>query len=217
MASSDIEVCNRALGRVGVDQLIEDFDDPNNRARQCRLAFVPCRDETLQDFPWNFAQTSVALALASGVTIPGWGYAYFYPDACLKVHAITSEFGMRHAAGAVCGELWNYDALGAARQPFAVMAHPTIESARILVTDQSEAYAWYTKETPDMSLWSPLARSALSWKIAGELALSLKADARLAQTAANNYTSSVSTAQAGSLNESRDDPYPQSPSIQARL
>ena len=215
MATSDIEVCNRALARVGVDQLIEDFDDPNNRARQCRLAFGPCRDEVLQDFPWNFAQRCVALSLASGVEIPGWTYAYLYPADCMKVHAVTDIRGARNR-GVVYTEIWNYDILLPARMPFMVMSHPTIENARILLTDQVEAFAWYTQETDDLSIWSPLARSALSWKIAGELALALKADARLSQNASNAYTAAVSTAQAGSLNEERADKYPQSPGISAR-
>ncbi len=217
MATSDIEVCNRALGRVGVDQLIEDFDDPNNRARQCRLAFEPCRDEVLQDFPWNFAQTCVALSLASNVEIPGWGYAYLYPANCLKVHAVASERGLRMQSFPMC-DIWNYDAIlsNSGRMPFMVMAHPTLDNARILVTDQEQAYAWYTKETPDLSLWSPLARSALSWRIAGELALALKADARLSQRASDAYTNAVSTAQAGSLNEERTDRYPQSEAITVR-
>lgn len=217
MATSAIEVCNRALARVGVDQLIEDFDDPNNRARQCRLAFEPCRDEVLQDFPWNFAQKSVALAVAANVTVPGWGYAYLYPADCVQVHAITSVHGMRNVAAVSCYEIWNYDALGQARMPFAVMSHPSIESARILVTDQIEAYAWYTQKTDDLAIWSPLARSALSWKIAGELALALKADARLSQNAGQAYTAAASMAQAGSLNEMRPDPQPQSAAITARL
>lgn len=217
MATSDIEVCNRALARVGVDQLIEDFDDPNNRARQCRLAFSPCRDEVLQDFPWNFAQQVAALALASDVTVPGWRYAYLYPADCVQVHAVTSDSGMRNFASVSCCEIWNYNALGQSRQPFAVMSHPTIENARILVTDQVEAYAWFTQKTDDLSIWSPLARSALSWRIAGELALALKADARMAQNASNAYTSAVSSAQAGSLNEGRPDRQPESASIAARL
>ena len=214
MATSDIEVCNRALARIGVDQLIEDFDDPNNRARQCRLAFAPCRDEVLQDFPWNFAQRCVALALAGSVTVPGWAYAYLYPADCVKVNAVTDASGLRFSCGA---DVWDYTQLGSARRPYAIMAHPTDESTRILVTDQPEAYAWHTQRTDDLTVWTPLARSALAWKIAGELALAMKADARLAQNAGQAYEAAVSTAQAGSLNEERTGPYPQSPAIRARL
>lgn len=216
MATSVIEISNRALGRIGISQLIESLDDPNDRARQCRLAYGPCQDEVLQDFPWNFAQTSVSLSLVSGVSIPGWQYAYRYPDACLKVHRITGPEGMRLSGVVFARDLLDYDTLLPQKIPFAIMADPVTDGARLLVTDLPLAVAWFTREITDPSQFSPLFRSALSWRMAMELALSLKATPALYTNAANQYGWAVSQAQVGSLGEEQVDRYPQSPAVQAR-
>jgi len=217
MATSAIEISNRALGRIGIDQLIESFDDPNTRSRQCRLAYEPCRDEVLQDFPWNFAQTSVSLSLVSGVTVAGWRFVYRYPDACLKVHRITGPEGHRIQSFPAPGvEVWNYDFLFPNKIPFSIMADPVTDGARILVTDVPTAVAWFTREINDPSQFSPLFRSALSWRMAMELALSLKATPALYNNAANQYGWAVSQAQVGSLGEEQSDPYPQSAAVRAR-
>jgi hypothetical protein len=217
MATSVIEISNRALGRIGISQLIESLDDPNDRARQCRLAYEPCRDEVLQDFPWNFAQSSVSLSLVSGVTVPGWQYAYRYPDACLKVHRVTDQSGARVASLGVFGrDVWDYDSLIPMKTPFQVMADPATDGARLLVTDMPLAVAWFTHEITDPSQFSPLFRSALAWRMAMELALSLKATPALYNNAANQYGWAVSQAQVGSLGEEQVDRYPQSAAVTVR-
>lgn len=217
MATSEIEICNRALGRIGIDQLIESFDDPNTRARQCRLSYEPCRNEVLSDFAWNFAQTCVALAPVSGVTVPGWGYVYRYPDACMKVHRITDATGARvQGQPWAAADVWNYEIILPGRMPFSVMADPATAGAKIIVSDIPEAYAWFTQEIADPSQFSALFRSALAWRVAMELSLSLKAAPNLYNNAANQYGWAVSQAQVLSLGEDRPDPYPQSAAVRAR-
>lgn len=218
MASSVIEICNRALGRIGTNQLIESLDDPNARARDCKLQYEPCRDEVLQDFPWNFAQTCIALSLVSGVSIPGWTYAYRYPNDALKVHRITDERGARMSlsSGWAC-EVWNYDLLLPTRMPFMVMADPVTDGAKIIVTDVEIAYAWFTRRVTDPNQFSPLFRSGLAWRLAMELALSTKAAVPLYNNAASQYGWAVSQAQVVSMGEEQTGPYPQSNSVKARF
>lgn len=217
MPTSEVEICNRAIGRVGVDQLIESLDDPNNRARNCKLQYEPCRDEVMADFPWNFAQTSVALALVANVTVPGWGYVYRYPANCYKVHRVTGPEGMRmQGMAAWTPEVWNYDLIFPNRMPFSVMADPVNAGAKIIVSDVELAYAWFTSKVTDPSMFSPLFRSALAWRIAMELALSLRAAPNLYNNAANQYGWAVSQAQVLSLGEEAPDRQPNSPSVQAR-
>lgn len=216
MASSEVEISNRALGRIGIDQLIESLDDPNNRARECRLHYGPCRDEVLQDFPWNFAQSCVALAPAADITIPGWPYVYRYPAACHKVNAITTAAGQRISFQGAAVEIWDYNALLPSRMPFSVMADPTLDGGKIIVCDIPEAYAWFTKRITDPSQTSPLFRSAVAWRMAMELALSLRANKSYLDIATNQYGWTVSQAQVGSLNEERPDRQPDSASVAAR-
>ena len=215
--ASVIEICNRALGRIGIDQLIESLDDPNNRARNCKLQYEPCRDEVLEDFPFNFAQTSVALSLVADVEVPGWRYAYRYPNGAVKVHRVTDECGMRILRGSayVTGDIWDYT-LMPAKMPFLVMADPTTDGAKLILSDVEFAYAWYTLKVTDPSQFSPLFRSALSWRMAMELALSMKASTNLYNNAVNQYGWAVSQAQVGTLNESTPDREAQSEAVSAR-
>lgn len=218
--ASEVGICNKALSRLGIDQLIESLDDPNSRARQCKLHYAETRDEVLADFPWNFAQSVVALSPVSGVEVPGWGYVYRYPTDCLQAHVVTDEVGARVPVGAawLSCDVWNYDAQFPvdARMPFRVMADPVTSGAKILVTDVEAAYLWFTKRVTDPNQMSALFRSALAWKLATEIALGVKADGRLHQNAIEKYVWTVSQGQAHSLNEERPDRPRVSPSIAAR-
>ena len=217
MPTSEVEICNRAIGRIGIDQLIESLDDSNNRARNCKLQYEPCRDEVLEDFPFNFAQTCVALSLVAGVEVPGWRYVYRYPANCMKVHRVTGPEGQRiQGLSSWTWDVWNYDVLLPNRQPFSVMADPINAGAKIIVTDVELAYAWFTAKITDPSQFSSLFRSALAWRLAMELALSLRAAPNLYNNASQQYGWAVSQAQVKSLNEETPDRQPTSPSVQAR-
>lgn len=218
--ASEVGICNIALSRLGIDQLIESLDDPNTRARQCRLHYAEVRDQVLQDFPWNFAQTVVALAPVANVEVPGWGHVYRYPSDCLRAQVVTNDSGSRlpQLASFWTYDIWDYDAQfpQANRIPFRIMADPLTAGARIIVTDISEAYLWYTRQVTDPNQMPALFRSALSWRLASEIGLGVKADGRLHQNAMEKYLWSVSQGQAQSLNEERPDRSQASPSITIR-
>lgn len=216
--ASPVQVCNRALSRIGIDQLIEDLNDPNNRAQACLQHYDDCRIEMLQDFPWGFSQRVVQLAEVNGVTVPGWRFAYRYPTNCLQAHVVTDSAGGRGSTGNIFRDVWNYDLPGefVTRVPFSIMADPVTPGARIIVTDLEEAYLWHTVDVADINQFPPLARSALSWKIAGEIALVLRADTRLHQNAVQQYVWAVSQAQVGSQLEGVPDRAPNPDTIRVR-
>ena len=61
MASSEVEICNSALVKVGADRIISLSDD-NERAQICNERYPKLRDDMLRSHPWNFALARVALA-----------------------------------------------------------------------------------------------------------------------------------------------------------
>src|SRR3546814_16668512 len=68
----------------------------------CALPISSAMETTLRDFPWAFAQASVALAPVAQ-TVPGWEFAYAYPENCLFLHGLSEaacDPGLRH--------LWRY-------------------------------------------------------------------------------------------------------------
>lgn len=216
--ASPVQVCNRALSRIGIDQLIEDLNDPTNRAQACLQHYDDCRIELLQDFPWGFAQKVVQLAEVADVTVPGWKYVYRYPSDCLRAQQVTDEAGGRGATGNIFRDIWAYDLPGEMlmRVPFSVMADPVTAGARVIVTDLELAYLWYTADVDDINQFPPLARSALSWKIASEIALNLRADTRLQQNAIQQYAWVVSQAQVGTQQEGTADKTPTPDTIRVR-
>lgn len=218
--ASEVGICNKALSRLGIDQMIESLDDPNTRARQCKLHYEETRDEVLADFPWNFAQVAVALSLVSGVSVPGWSYAYRYPSDCLRAQVVTTQDGARLPVSSafLSWDIWDYQSQFPidGRIPFRIMADPVTAGARILLTDIEDAYLWYTRRVTEPNQMPPLFRSALAWRLASEVALGVKADGRLHQNAMEKYLWAVSQGQAHSLNEERPDRARSSPSIQAR-
>lgn len=56
MAVTEVSIANRALSRVGTNNVLTALDGTGNEAnRQCYLHYEPCRDALLRAHPWNFA------------------------------------------------------------------------------------------------------------------------------------------------------------------
>lgn len=178
--ATDLGICNRALSRIGIDEYLEDLDDPKPSAVSCKLHLAPCRQELLQDIEWPFARKMEALALVSD-TVPGWKYVYRYPVDCLTVQKVA---------------LCETDPTVAYR----ILAD-TDDDHRLIATDLEKAYALYTYDVKDPNQMTANFRSALSWRIAAELALALRADAGRGQFAQNQYLRALEGAGAHSLNE----------------
>lgn len=215
--ASVVQVCNLALGRIGIDQFIEDIEDRNSRAIACKQYINGCRMAVLSDFPWNFATKVVQLARVD-VAVPGWAIAYRYPADCLTLRAITTASGDRFQPPPLWGAAEAERATmiqGTAR--FRVVMDPEMPDARVILTDLEDAFGWYTADVPGPAVWPRLFVEALAWKLAAELAGPLRVEARLRQYAETTYLWSLSQAQAGSLNEEEPDPYPDSASVRVRV
>lgn len=68
--ASVVEICNRALQKLGAKRITSLTQDSAN-ARACNVAYIPTRDRVLRDHQWNCA---IARAeLAADATAPAWG------------------------------------------------------------------------------------------------------------------------------------------------
>lgn len=74
--SSDTEIANRALTKLG-DQRILSLGDDNNAGRTMNALYAQVRDEELARNHWKFAIKRAQLVALSAV--PSWGYAYQFP------------------------------------------------------------------------------------------------------------------------------------------
>ena len=71
-----IQISNIALNNIG-DGTITSFDDPNARARACKLRFEDVRDAVLRSHPWNCMTHRTTLTQSADYT-PPFEYDYAY-------------------------------------------------------------------------------------------------------------------------------------------
>ena len=197
--SSDIEICNLALSRVAVTQAIASFTERSKEAEQCRVFYSHLRELVLQEFPWPFAESIVALA-DLGNPAPGWAFRYRYPADCLKIRNIVQP-GFRRALSSDMEIPYQigYDAGG-----------------RVIHTDQPEAVCRFTFKVEDSTFFDALFVEALAWRLAMDLALPLTSKPDLQQFAAQQYQMALTLAEGSAFQESQSDPEPESEFVTVR-
>lgn len=219
---SAIQIYNHALSRIGVSDFISDPAEQSKAGDFYRLWYATCVDTVLTDFPWNFASSVVILALVDGDPPPGWAYKYAYPIDCLAARQLSDRSGVRNISFNVVNN-WDCYGLTLSRQPvsFQIMSEAATPTTRrrIIVTDLSQAYLFYTAKVTDPIQFSAGFCDALSWCIAKEIAapfLGAPTGPQVAANAKQEYIASLIRAKAQTLNESTEDQRPDSVAIQAR-
>lgn len=155
MASSDAEIANIALKRLGVD-LIVNLTDGSPQASVINAVYANTRDRLLRELPWNFAQFRKSLA-SDPTKTPAFGYAYAYPlptkPFCVKVtevyppDAIYDIENTMDSGGNVTG--------------------------RCLLTDESTISIRFTGQITDPTQFDPSFVEALAADIAAQVAYAL--------------------------------------------
>lgn len=222
--TSKIDIYNRALARIGVDQFISDPQATSKQGNLYRLFYDYCVDQCLSDFPWGFATTIVPAAMVSGDAPAGWQFQYAYPVDCMAVRQVTDAMGSRTVYISYLRNCWS-DAYrvfqpAAPSVPWKVMTAKTGSSdAKIVVTDLDQAYLLYTRRITDPNQFDQGFIDALSWRIATEIASPFfggPQGAQVAVTVGNQYRNALLTARAQALNESGQDYKPDPKAIAAR-
>jgi hypothetical protein len=84
VASSVLQICNLALGRLGAQSIL-DLNGTQKEAQACRLFYQTALDEVLRTHPWNFAVRRQMLTSEAQEPSFGWSNAYVLPADCLRV------------------------------------------------------------------------------------------------------------------------------------
>ena len=178
MADARVDICNRGLGRLGAAQ-IASFNEPSNEAFQCRQFYDPDREEVLQSHPWNFATSTQELSQTAN-TPPDYNYEYALPTDCLHVLEIVSS----------------------------EVAEPIgfeVREDRTLVCDEQEVTIKYIKNVTDPSKFSKLFISALTYRLAADLAMPLTGNIAYQQSNMQMYNAMVIPAQGSDAREGKKD------------
>lgn len=141
--ASEVEICNRALQKLGAKRITALTEDSVN-ARACNAAYATLRDALLRAHPWVFAIDRAELAADS--TAPDWGRA--------NAFQLPSDF---------------IRLLRPYPEDNSLDLDWQIEGQKIYSDDSDPIYIRYIKRVTDPNLMDPLFREALSTKIAFEV------------------------------------------------
>jgi len=89
-ASTNISICNLALGLLGNGKRIGNLSERTVEAIACNAFFEDVRDATLRDFDFPFSKAFVDLILVEEDPTEEWAYSYRMPADCLKARRIIS-------------------------------------------------------------------------------------------------------------------------------
>jgi hypothetical protein len=219
---SDVDICNRALIRIGQKQLIASRTEDSVPAQLCDALFDQVRDEVLEAFPWPILTKHATLAQLTS-TRSGWAYAYALPVDCLSPRYVFNGFrpgGSALPLASLASQLaasWQSQPLVAVADPIPFSLEMSDDGdSRVLVTDQPAAELIYTAASTAPGLWPPSLCNAIAWKLASELALGIPVKVDQHRLFDQQYRLALAEAGATALRGQRDDPEPDSDIITVR-
>lgn len=200
--SSDTQVANLALAKIGTRSTIASLTEDSNEARAINLIYENTRDQVLGMAFWNFARKTANLSVlktapgAVGSTStggptwspdwppPGWLYEYAYPSDCIQMRFITPQLttGFPGDGVPVFGSavLTGMPYWGSPAVRFEV-ATDNINSIQqsVIITNQYQAIGVYTARITNPDLWGTQFIEALAAALAGRVAMQLTGDKQL--------------------------------------
>ena len=84
MFTTEVEIANSALTKVGADRIIS-LNDNTKGAKVCKERYPKLRDYLLRAHLWNFAVRRIELAVSVTTPVFEWDFAYPIPVNCLRV------------------------------------------------------------------------------------------------------------------------------------
>lgn len=149
--ASQVEICNRALIKLGAGQ-ITSITDNNKQARVLSDLWSTVRKAELTRRFWNFALSRTSLAALS--TTPAWGFGYQYqlPTDFLKLMQINDTFIAPSLVDYRSGDDSAY----------------AIEGTSLLTNFGAPLKIRYVADVTDPGLFDPLFAEVLASKLAYE-------------------------------------------------
>ena len=206
-----VGICNMAIGHLGISQFISDFDtELSNEARVCRIFYDQARDRVLEEMPWHFAKSYVALQ-DIGSPPSKWLYRYRYPLNCVFVRSVTPQ-GLEPEISSYF-DFATYKYLK--RDQFEIIEDEANGGLAICCNIPS-AMICYTARIKSVALYTALFIDAFSWTLGSDIAAPLSAVPAMAEKCAQAYTQSLLKAAARMMNEGNENLERESEFISAR-
>jgi hypothetical protein len=172
--SSQVQICNMALGYLNHGIRIAALDEGSNESDQCQLYYDHALRSALRAAPWAFAKRYASLANLSNPVLTEWAFMYAYPIDGIIIRAILPRV--------------------ASTPPNRWEIASTTSNQKVILCSVPDAVACYTASITDPSLFDPQFVSAFAWQLAGELAIVLTGNPGLKQMADAQFGRAVNLA-----------------------
>lgn len=159
-------ICNIALANIGQGELTDVSTDTGPEADACRKYYHIARKDVLREHQWAFANVQETLTSTSSVDsddYPEWMYFYTYPSTALNIWCVFNE--------ATIQEKWE--------QEFEKVYNPTLNH-HIILTNQEDAFAEYTYNLTDVTIFDSKFVMAFTYRLAAMIAKSVVGDDNMA-------------------------------------
>ncbi|NQW01677.1 MAG: hypothetical protein HQ483_18380 [Rhodospirillales bacterium] len=171
MTYSVVSICNLALQMLDAPAIIN-INDDSKRARACKRAYVPARDEVTVQYEWRVARARTTLAADTAAPAFGWRYAYAWPSECIRLLRPTY------------GGVWNGTPI------------PGDMEGRYFLTEVTAPLrVWYLKYITDPSQIDPLFARAIAARIAADIGREVTGRDSYVQLAEARYDKILAQAQ----------------------
>ena len=166
-----LDICNLALGHLKCRK-ISSLSENSVEAVECNLYYEPSRREALKGHDWDFALVVKLIGLSSTYPTQGpnnlyaarWTYAYVAPANAVAVWHIYNEQTKNKTVGEDFRQIYD-----------------DTNNQIIVLTNCADAYAEYTFDLSDTTLFSPDFVMAVSYILAGKMAPGLTGDDAIAE------------------------------------
>lgn len=179
MATTDVDICNRALSRLGTRATISALDENSAEARTTSIWYAATRDVLLRSHDWNFARRRVVLA-EQGAAPTGWAFRYAFPTDCIRL--------LRLASATPNVSSVRFEVAGDA-------------TSRFVLCDEPAAQAVYTARVDDPNLYDAGFASALVDQLAAHIAYPVTQKTEIAVRLAQMARAALADAMAADVNE----------------
>lgn len=194
MATSDVEICNLALTRIGHQTITSLTASPSTSkaATICALQYPICRDALLRAHPWNFAIARSTLALDSVTPNHEFDYRHALPSDCLKVLRTGWE-----ANGFTGTAIYGFPG----QMGYSNLTIPYRIEGRYLLANESEVKIEYIARVTDVAQFDDLFTDVLAQRIAAEISMAITDNASLTQGLWKLYTEKLAEARTNDAQE----------------
>lgn len=185
--TTQVDLCNLALLRIGTRSTITSLSDGSPEANACALIYPQFLNRILSDFDWKWARLRATLTSQTN-TRAEWAYEFALPGDCVRLRTLGVAAALTEGPDLNPGQFYS------GRIPFEA-GYSTTNSGPAVWAQATGLYADYTSNLVSPSGWMPSFAEAFTWGLAYELCATITSNGQMAEYLNGKYQAALSEAQ----------------------